>query len=224
MKRLISILLSANAGYVDTAGFIALNGLFAAHITGNFVTLGMALVSSTPEVWTKILALPTFCIVVFVSKLLAAAITRTSFSVIRSLLFFKIFFLIAAAILAISINENNHSYSIVEIFTGLLLVAAMALQNSISCLYPNPVPATILTGPLTRMMIDVGDLTLAISPDQSIVKDRLVVVLINVGSFAFGCVFSAFLFSRVGTWFFIVPPILAFIPMILGQKGGETYL
>jgi len=33
-----------NGGYVDAAGFLALQGLFTAHVTGNFVTLGASLV------------------------------------------------------------------------------------------------------------------------------------------------------------------------------------
>jgi uncharacterized membrane protein YoaK (UPF0700 family) len=35
--------LTLNGGYVDTAGFLALQGLFTAHVTGNFVTLGASL-------------------------------------------------------------------------------------------------------------------------------------------------------------------------------------
>jgi len=38
-NRLLLPLLSLTAGYVDTAGFLALQGLFTAHVTGNFVTL-----------------------------------------------------------------------------------------------------------------------------------------------------------------------------------------
>ena len=35
------------AGYVDTAGYLALQGLFTAHVTGNFVTIGASLISGT---------------------------------------------------------------------------------------------------------------------------------------------------------------------------------
>ena len=95
------------------------------------VTLGMALVSGTSGMWAKILALPIFCLVVF---------------------------LIAAALMAVTIEKNHHGDDISVIITGLLLVSAMALQNAISRIYTSPVPATILTGPLTQMMIDIADL------------------------------------------------------------------
>src|SRR5689334_8131754 len=44
MRKLLPGLLSFNGGFVDTAGFIGLQGLFTAHVTGNFVTLGASLV------------------------------------------------------------------------------------------------------------------------------------------------------------------------------------
>ena len=43
----IAALLSFNGGFVDTAGFLGLQGLFVAHVTGNFVTLGAALVQGS---------------------------------------------------------------------------------------------------------------------------------------------------------------------------------
>jgi uncharacterized membrane protein YoaK (UPF0700 family) len=45
IRRSLPLLLSLNAGYVDTAGFLALQGLSTAHVTGKFVTLGVALTS-----------------------------------------------------------------------------------------------------------------------------------------------------------------------------------
>jgi hypothetical protein len=43
----VAPLLSFNGEFLDTAGFLGLQGLFTAHVTGNFVTLGAALVFGT---------------------------------------------------------------------------------------------------------------------------------------------------------------------------------
>ncbi len=39
--------LTFNGGYVDTAGFLALQGLFTARVTVNFVTLGASCQSAS---------------------------------------------------------------------------------------------------------------------------------------------------------------------------------
>src|SRR5580658_489288 len=62
--------LSINAGFMDTAAFLALKGLFTAHVTGNFVTLGASLVTGTSGALAKVLALPVFCIVVLFVRFL----------------------------------------------------------------------------------------------------------------------------------------------------------
>ena len=71
MQWNLSKVLSFNAGYVDTASFLALHGLFAAHVTGNFVTLGAALISDNHAgAWTKLAALPMFPVSATVQKLI----------------------------------------------------------------------------------------------------------------------------------------------------------
>ena len=49
-------LLSFNGGFVGTATFLGLQGLFVSHVTGNFVTLGAALVLGSHGVIGKLLA------------------------------------------------------------------------------------------------------------------------------------------------------------------------
>src|ERR1700743_1341440 len=72
----IPLLLSLNAGFVDTAGFLALQGLFTAHVTGNFVTLGAALVLGSSGILAKLLALPVFCAVVISARLLGTWLSK----------------------------------------------------------------------------------------------------------------------------------------------------
>jgi uncharacterized membrane protein YoaK (UPF0700 family) len=45
---------------VDTVGFLGLQGLFTAHVTGNFVTLAAGFVYGPHGTIGKILALPEF--------------------------------------------------------------------------------------------------------------------------------------------------------------------
>src|SRR5258707_10956040 len=75
-KATLPLLLSLNAGYVDTAGFLALQGLFTAHVTGNFVTLGASLALGTSGATAKLLALPIFCAVVIAARLINTWLTN----------------------------------------------------------------------------------------------------------------------------------------------------
>ena len=68
-------LLSLNAGCVDTVGFLGLQGLFTAHVTGNFVTLAAGFVYGPHGTIGKILALPEFVCAVAVARLVGAGLT-----------------------------------------------------------------------------------------------------------------------------------------------------
>jgi Protein of unknown function (DUF1275) len=124
-RATIPLLLSLNAGYVDTAGFLALQGLFAAHVTGNFVTLGASLALGTSGAIAKLLALPVFCAVVIVSRLLDTVLSNRIGIVFEVLLGLKVLLLIGGAALAIKWSPIHDGDSWHAILTGIL-VAAMA--------------------------------------------------------------------------------------------------
>jgi uncharacterized membrane protein YoaK (UPF0700 family) len=91
----IAALLSFNGGFVDTAGFLGLHGLFTAHVTGNFVTLGAALAFGTQGVLSKMLALPEFVLVIAVVRLTETALRLRDVPAMRALLVIRVLFLFA---------------------------------------------------------------------------------------------------------------------------------
>ena len=110
LKPTLPLLLSLNAGFVDTAGFLALQGLFTAHVTGNFVTLGASLVLGTSGAVAKLLALPVFCVVVILTRLLSSALLRINRPALKIVLGLKIILLVAGAVLAIRLGQIGRAH------------------------------------------------------------------------------------------------------------------
>src|ERR1700750_1476266 len=97
----LPLLLSINAGYVDTAGFLALQGLFTAHVTGNFVTLGASLALGTSGAIAKLLALPVVCIVVMAARWLGTLLSHHATHPFVPLLVIKVLLLTAGSAMAL---------------------------------------------------------------------------------------------------------------------------
>ena len=89
-------LLSLNAGFVDTVGFLGLQGLFTAHVTGNFVTLAAGFVYGPHGTIGKILALPEFIGAVAVARLVGVALTARGLPTLTILLGVEAVFLAAS--------------------------------------------------------------------------------------------------------------------------------
>jgi uncharacterized membrane protein YoaK (UPF0700 family) len=203
--------LSFNGGYVDAAGYIALQGLFTAHVTGNFVTIGSALVFGTSGVIAKLLALPMFCAVIIITRLASILLPREQRSALHTILTVKLVLLILGAYLAIRFGPFVNGDAWPSILTGMTLVSAMAIQNAVHRIHLGATPpTTLMTGTTTQLMIDIADAIHGLSPDTRIATlSRLRRMGMAMIAFAVGAAAAAFFFSRLGTWCFVVPPIVA---------------
>jgi uncharacterized membrane protein YoaK (UPF0700 family) len=211
----LPLLLSLNAGFVDTAGFLALQGLFTAHVTGNFVTLGASLVLGTSGALAKLLALPVFCVVVIASRWLGTLLSHRSTHPFTPLLVIKVLLLTAGSALAIHFGPFHDGDAWQAIVTGMVLVAAMAIQNAVHRVHLGSAPpSTLMTGTTTQVMLDIAD---SIYPRQGSQAQtaRLIQMSTNVVVFATGCAAAALLYARFGVWCFIVPPVVALLALIV---------
>ena len=212
MKPYVPHLLSLNAGYVDTAGFVALQGLFTAHVTGNFVTLGAALVQGSSGVLAKLLALPVFCGVVVLARLATVPRAAKPGAPVRAMMAAKLVLLTLGAVLAIRYGPFERGDGAAAVATGMTLVAAMAVQNALSRMHlATSPPTTLMTGSTTQLMIDVADLLRGggDTAAATAARSRLRRIGSVVATFAAGCVAGAVCYHLVDTWCFAVPPLLA---------------
>ena len=214
-RLLLPLLLSLTAGYVDTAGFLALQGLFTAHVTGNFVTLGASLVLGTSGALAKLLALPMFCAVIIAARLLGTWLANRGMPGFEVLLCVKILLLIVGAFLAIRFGPFPDGDNWLAISMGMALVAAMAVQNAFHRVHLSSVPpSTLMTGTTTQIMLDIADRIYARKGQARQPDSRLVNMSASVIIFAIGCGAAALAFLRFGVWCFAVPPALGALSLL----------
>ena len=150
--------LSFVGGFVDVVGFIALFGLFTAHVTGNFIMLGLEMVHATKLAIAKLLAVPIFIVMVALTRLFVLHYEKRGQSPWREMLLAQAAllacFMIAGGLTAPHEDPNELG----PVVAGLLGVAAMAVQNAGSRLIlANHGPTTMMTGNTTQAVIDLVD-------------------------------------------------------------------
>jgi uncharacterized membrane protein YoaK (UPF0700 family) len=214
-RPLLPLVLSFNAGFVDTAGFLTLQGLFTAHVTGNFVTLGASLALGTSGAVAKLLALPVFCVVVIAARWFGTLLSHHATHPFVPLLVLKVLLLTAGSAMAIHFGPFHDGDSWQAILTGMVLVAAMAIQNAVHRVHlGSSPPSTLMTGTTTQVMLDIAD-TIYPREAAQVQTARLIQMSTNVLVFALGCGAAALLFVRFGIWYFVVPPMVAVMALII---------
>ena len=198
----IAALLAFNGGFVDAAGFLGLQGLFVAHVTGNFVTLGAALVHGGHGVYGKILALPVFVLAVALARLAGSALRARGAPALRILLGAEAVLLFGFFALAVAFGPFPDADLPAALVTGFTGIAAMAVQNAVQRVHlGDQPPTTIMTGNTTQATLDAVDLIAGGDPAHAAqTKARLIRVALSILYFALGCAAVALFYWLVGFW------------------------
>ncbi|HWM83644.1 MAG TPA: YoaK family protein [Pseudolabrys sp.] len=217
----VAALLSFNGGFVDTAGFLGLAGLFTAHVTGNFVTLGAALVLGTHGIIGKILALPEFILVIALARVAGAALRARDLPALRVLLIGKVALLVAFVALAVGYGPFPDPDSPAALLTGFAGIAAMAVQNAVQRVHLSTLPpTTLMTGSTTQATLDAVDLLMGSDAAHSAqIRSRFGRLSLSIVYFAAGCAVAAVLYWLVGFWCLLLPVIVGILSTIIRTEA-----
>jgi uncharacterized membrane protein YoaK (UPF0700 family) len=155
-----------------------------------------------------------FCAVVVAVRLLSSLLSGHLRAVFEVMLGLKMILLIVGAALAVRFGPFHDGDSWQAILTGMVLVAAMAIQNAVHRIYLGSAPpSTLMTGTTTQIMIDLADVIL-LEGAKSRSNARLTKMSVNVLVFALGCGAAALLFMRFEMWCFVLPPIVVGLSLV----------
>jgi uncharacterized membrane protein YoaK (UPF0700 family) len=129
--RLLPFVLSLIAGSVDVIGFLGLDGLFTAHITGNLVVLAAHIVAGSDASVSLVISVPVFVVALAATRLLAARLELSGVAPLSPLLLLQ--FVLICGFLAIAgaadprVNANTPGMIVAAMFG----VSGMAVQNAL---------------------------------------------------------------------------------------------
>ena len=204
--RLAASLLSFVGGFVDTFSFVVLFGLFAAHVTGNFVLIGAALARAGHHgVLAKLLALPVFVGAVAATRLLQRRRERSGLESSRLLVAIQLLLLVVFMAFGLLAGPFGEADEFAAVLTGLVGVAAMAVQNAASrMVFSHLSPTTVMTGNVTQVTMDLVDRLLG-DPATGPGSARIAKMWPPIVAFAVGAVAAGYSCIAVGFASLLLP-------------------
>ena len=222
---LLPFVLSATAGAVDVIVFLALGGLFTAHITGNVVTLAAHYLTGRFSEIGPLLAVPVFVVVLGAVTLLAGAFERAGYESRQAFLVLQATLLAACLGLGVVRGPFADANSPMAVFVGMLAVAAMATQNALTKLALPGAPSTaVMTTNTTQLTIDLATLARRRGEPEDLARarSRAAVTSSSVVGFVAGCAGGAMLELRYGLGALALPVTLAALAVPLGERWSDV--
>jgi uncharacterized membrane protein YoaK (UPF0700 family) len=215
--KLLPALLSVIAGSVDAIGFLGLEGLFTAHVTGNLVILAAHLVSGGGKASVaKMLSVPVFVFALGLARLLAGGLELISRPSLRYLLLLQLLLLAGFLTLSAIAGPRIVPDAPILILAGMFGVSAMGIQNALVQISLKGAPSTaVMTTNITRFMMDVGEVMLGREPDGVVrARTRAMRTWPAILGFAVGCGLGAGSEAAVGLRSLALPTGLALLALL----------
>ena len=217
---LLPAVLSTTAGAVDVIGFLALGGLFTAHITGNVVIVAAHYVTGGFSQIGPLLAVPVFMAVMGLVTLASGAIARAGSSPLRQLLWLQTALLAGFLGIGVGFGRFPDADSSMAVLAGMLGVAAMATQNVLVKIALKGAPSTaVMTTNITQLTVDLATLARSrADPDElGKARRRALMTFPCVIGFVGGCAAGAALEVKFGLWALALPVALSALVVPLGR-------
>jgi uncharacterized membrane protein YoaK (UPF0700 family) len=198
-------LLAFTSGFVDTLSFIALFGLFAAHVTGNFVLIATSLAEFRHGLWIKLLAIPVFIFAAVLTRAYIIRHERQGREAAARVMFGQAALLTAFMVVAVYHTPFKHHEDAGAFFTAMLAAAAMAIQNTGARTFLSGLPpTTVMTGNMIQVIVDVVDLAHGHGPLET-KRARLARLGPMLLSFIAGTMLGAVGYLTAGFYSLIIP-------------------
>lgn len=222
LARALPFVLSVIAGATDTIGFLSLNGLFTAHITGNLAVLAAHLVAGDPAVFSYILSVPVFMLVLLLACLLAGGLGRAGISSLRPLLLVQLLALVGFFVLGVTAGPWKDPDAILGIVAGMCGVAAMAVQSALVQISLKGTPTTnAMTTNVTHFMLDLGAVLLGgDTAEITKAKSRALRTLPVIVGFVVGCALGGAVEAAAGLWSLLLPTTLGLLAFMMATGSG----
>jgi uncharacterized membrane protein YoaK (UPF0700 family) len=214
--KLLPFTLSTVAGSVDIIGFLGLNGLFTAHITGNIVILAAKLVAGQQAPVSYLISVPVFMVVLALTRLFVTGLERIGIASLLPLLVLQ--FLLLLTFLAICLAEwpRIEPDTAIMILAGMLGVSAMAVQNEVARISLKGAPSTaVMTTNITLLAIDVGEILFGRNLHAA-ARQRAKRTWPAVIGFLVGCALGAACESTFGLRSLMLPVAIALVALVMG--------
>lgn len=219
--------MAAIAGFSDVFGFIALDRLFTAHITGNIVIIISFLIYNTKGIISKVIAIPLF---ILFAAIISAIIEHHGHT--RKMLSFwlilEILLFLSLMVAGITMISQLQVTSISYIIFSMLPVCAMAIHNTLLRTYMSKLPpCTVMTGNLTQFVVDFTALCLSKLPGKLTPRQHSLKGVKRFGNvllgFIVGGLLSAFGYVLMG-FFSLILILLLLIALFIHLQTTKVVL